>query len=384
VRKLCLRVSFTLLTFTIGVFATKAVRVVYAPLTNVPPVREFTSPKTEMPLQPVANDSESSESDQIVKPHIVSISPYEIKRMVESDALALCERNGDSGYVDFGPIWDELSLSTKEDDESIPKRYSEATKATIYNVKLDDRLGIVTVLQVDFGAGIPDSTLYLVFKHTNGINSGAWTLLGALPYIYGPPFVPPTHSVISDRQHRWLVIDYQTGHGSAFGSGADDWFEISSTGVRKVLSYQNGYFLGYGNLAVDRRTRILKIESRDRIITVGIQFETAYGSQQEASSFKLLHLWTNSRIGTFIKAPGMPRFVLDKTHSEISQGEVDPYCSLEDLSNDDILKYNYLDLVKMAVAGNARQESWLRDFLVKCDNSSEKQSLLETLKKVAQ
>ena len=77
----------------------------------------------------------------------------------------------------------------------------------------------------------------------------------------------------------------------------------------------------------------------------------------------------------------MQKFVLDERHSEMSAEEIDSATEFD--ADSSILKYNYRELVKILVKGNAKQREWLRDFLNKChqcDSSEEKQSLQEALK----
>ena len=64
----------------------------------------------------------------------------------------------------------------------------------------------------------------------------------------------------------------------------------------------------------------------------------------------------------------------------MSAKELNPYYGTgADISNEDILKYNYRDLAKIAVKGNEKQKEWLRNYLNTCDDSVEKQSLQKAL-----
>jgi hypothetical protein len=310
-----------------------------------------------------------------MQPHAVSISPYEIKRLIDEKKLSPC---ADGSMLDFRPILEKLNLKASIESEVFLERCSSSFKAVIHKIELDGKPGKETLLQLDFGE--PYATLYLIFGHMNRHDIAEWDLLGAIPYEYGAPFIPPSHKVRSDGQHLWLVIDHSTGHGTSFGTGSDDWYEVSQNGVRQVLTYQNGFFFGYGNPTVDRDTKVVKCEYRDGISTIILQSTTLYGSydHQTDDSFSL---WTSKRKVTFIRGPGMQKFVLDERHSEMSAEEIDSATEFD--ADSSILKYNYRELVKILVKGNAKQREWLRDFLNKChqcDSSEEKQSLQEALK----
>ena len=310
----------------------------------------------------------------LMQPHAVSISPYEIKRLIEKDKLSPCRDGGYSRVVDFEAIREKLNLKMSD---VLPERCSPRVKAAVQAIELDGKPGKETLLQLDFGE--PYATLYLIFGHIDQHGVAVWNLLGAIPYEYGAPFVPPSHKVRSDGLHSWLIIDHSTGHGSSFGTGSDDWYEINQNGVRQVLTYQNGYFFGYGNPTMDRDTKVLECEYRDGISIITLQSTTNYGSydHQTDDSFTL---WTSKRKAIFIRGPGMPRFVLDALHSEMPAAEIDPSTDID--ADTSILKYNYRELVKVLVKGNAKQRNWLRDFLNKCEHcndSEEKQTLQKAL-----
>ena len=292
-----------------------------------------------------------------------------------TDKLSPCA-NGRS--LDFAPILERLILQTNIESELFAERCGPTAKAMIQPIELDGKPGKETLLQLDFGE--PYATLYLIFGHMNPHDIAEWDLLGAIPYEYSAPFIPASHKVRSDGHHLWLVIDHSTGHGTSFGTGSDDWYEVSQNGVTQVLTYENGFFFGYGNPTVDRDTKVVKGEYRDGISTIIVQSTTLYGSydHQTDDSFSL---WTNKRKATFIRGSGMQKFVLDGRHSEMSEEEIDSSPEFE--ADTSILKYNYRELVKILVKGNAKQREWLRDFLNKCypcDGSEERQSLQRALK----
>jgi len=395
-KKWGLRILSATLTFTVGTFAAIFFGRCLKPAL-IQPVRVSPSIKLQTPPMQIEEDEQATNetqedaqpTDEVeedeplpnevynpIQPRPVSISPYEIKSILDEDKLQPCQRGEYGGFLDFGHIWKRLKLKITDDSE-FPNRCTSSAKAYIYTIELDGKSGDETLLKLDFGE--PSESLYLVFKYVRSQHNAQWHLLGSIPYVYGAPFVPPSHKVISDGQHRWLVIDHSTGHGSAFGSGADNWFEVSESGVKKVLSYQNGLFIGLSNPNVDRRSKILKCEYRAGITTVIVQSSTSFEGYDK-QTYEPFNLWSNKRKAVFIKRPGMKKLILDSRHSEMSAKEINPYYGVDaDISNQDILKYNYRDLARIAAKGNEKQKEWLRGFLHVRNDSSSKQSLQKAL-----
>jgi len=63
----------------------------------------------------------------------------------------------------------------------------------------------------------------------------------------------------------------------------------------------------------------------------------------------------------------------------MSTKELNPYYGYDDISNEDILKYNQRDLSRIAAVGNEKQKEWLRSFLHARDESVLNQSLQKAL-----
>jgi len=70
---------------------------------------------------------------------------------------------------------------------------------------------------------------------------------------------------------------------------------------------------------------------------------------------------------------------LDAYNSELYERAFTAIYLRGSLSGEVFLKYNYRELVRLAVEGNAKQREWLRNYLNDCGESAEKQSLLIVL-----
>ena len=361
------RILLAHLTFGVGIGATNIVRSQRKPAANQQPAYETANIQARPSPPQTAEDTKTKdEIDKVMQPHAVSISPYEIKRLIDEEKLAPCEH---SGFFDFESIWDRLNLEISDGRDAFPARCEYQPRAKATSIELDGKPGDETLLQLDFGGSY--ATLYLIFKHTQS----TWYLLGSIPFQYGAPFEPPSVRVTSDGRHRWLAIEYSTGHGSAFGRSADDWYEVSQSGVQRVLYYENGYFTGYGNPTIDRNTRTVACKYLDGMTAIILQSSTLYGFYD--GRVGPFNLWADRRKAVFIRGPGMREFILDTQHSEMSAVEIEG--SEEEITNADILKYNYRELTRLAISGSARQKDWLRNYLSTCDDGVEKQSLHSAL-----
>jgi hypothetical protein len=51
----------------------------------------------------------------------------------------------------------------------------------------------------------------------------------------------------------------------------------------------------------------------------------------------------------------------------------------ENITPEEVLKYNYRELNRLAAVGNAKQKDWLRNYLADCDDTVERKSLESVL-----
>lgn len=312
--------------------------------------------------------------DEIMRPHAVEISPYEIKRLIDENR----RKSAQQPELDFKPIREQLNIkpaggdsSTMDQDNDYINAYS---KADIFTHELDGQQGKEIILRLY--VGVTWACHYLIFKEDDSQRGAepAWILLG-----YVNAFIrhsDPKHRVLTAGPHRWLAIERVTGYGSGgFGSGAEDWYEVGADGVKKVLSYQTCLYIGLHNPDIERHSTVTKVEYREGIATIVIQTSTSYKGFMEEFGDRF-PLWLGRRRMTFIKGPGMSEFVLDTRHSELLAEELDPYYGSDAcISDEDFLKYNYRELTKLAVSGNAKQKEWLHNYLKQCNETPENKSL---------
>lgn len=372
-----LRILSALLTFTLGTGATIIGWRYFKPIL-IQPVRVAPKIDFQLPSPQIAENTEPTvKADEIMKPHPVSISPYEIKRIIDGNNKADLQGQ----RYNLEPIWKQIGIEKSEDDLN-QCNYS-ICPADIFMLELDGKPGKETILRI----GTEVTNFYLIFKPISVRRSTgeSWKMLGYIEAF--TRWSDEKYRVESIGTQHWLVVEETTGHGSGFGSYADTWYEVSEKGVMPVLSYQTSLFAATWGVepGIDRKTKISKIDYRDGITTVTVRLSTSYNGYREPQHLspqqtnERLHLWTDKREATFIKGPGMQKFVFDPLHSELTEKELDPnYGDGESLNDEEFLKYNYRALLKIANERWTKRKEWLFDFLKSCGDSLEKQSLFET------
>jgi hypothetical protein len=223
------------------------------------------------------------------------------------------------------------------------------------------------------------SDRYLIFTHRviQPQPGEAWILLG---YIDAFTWWGDLSSrrIVTVGTERWLAIEEIGAHGSGFYCHGVTWYEVSEKGIVPVLSYQSDLgILSGANPMMQRQTSVADLQYENGITTVVLRTSTSYDVDQ----YPNLHLWTKQSKAVFVKEYGAQKFNFDSLHSEILEKELDPgYGDAVASTKEEFLKYNYRDLIKIAI-GDSKRKAWLVDFLKDCGDSQEKRSLQKALER---
>jgi hypothetical protein len=380
-----LRILSALLTFTVGTGAAiigwRYLKPDVLQSVRVAPNINLYLP--QLPPPQIAEDTQLTvKADEVMKPHPVSISPYEIKFLIDQNNKADEQQQGNG--LDFGPIWARLGIK----QEASKKKFlvddvcNGNCEALLSILELDGKPGKEVLLRLF--RQVTDEYIYLIFKRANPqSNKARWILLGYIPVCI---WYEDSHQRVETiGTNKWLVITHNAGHGSAYGREDDDWYEVSDNGVTLAFSYYVHEYDGM-NPATESKTKIVKSTLRNGVPTITLQVSYLYLDYDESGD--RLPLWREKAKATFAKKRKSSKFVPDFSKSEMSAEGIcdltasDDSCQSESSGNTTFLQYNYEELSGIAARGNEKQKEWLRNFLKDCDESVEKQSLQKALEGV--
>jgi hypothetical protein len=362
VRRPSLKITITCLTFIVGVGVTLVLRQSHPPAGN----RIVSRLSDEQPQAAVV--FKLAVAPETSRPHPVSISPYEIKRLIDANAR---DAKRQPTVLPLEPIWEQLHISLPDGDY-FQTECNGNCEADIFKLELDGKSGMETLLRV----GIPAASyFYLVFKQTGAQSaSGGWTLMGDTATGWRSL---PSHRVEKCGTARWLVIDSTTGLGSGYHTETEDWYEFDDDGMHTVLSYQTKHFAmpWAATPGLQRETKVLKITCNNEATTIVLLSSASYKGEKES-----LRLWTNKRRVAFVRKAGARPFTFDPLRSEMSAQELDTdYGEGVGITDAEFLKYNYRQLAEIAAGRDAKRKAWLLEFLNTCDDGPVKESLRKAL-----
>jgi hypothetical protein len=359
-------------TLAVGLIAGSVARFAPAPAVKVQPPSGAAEVKVRPAPPPVPEPTPPPAG--IMRPHSVSISPYEIKRLIDENNRAAGRRQA-AEELDLAEVRTRLMM----DGEDTGFNYGVCNgncEAYILPLELDGEPGREILLRLT--AEVTWGYCYLIFKRQFGA-SADWVLLGHVDKFIR--YTDPQEKVVAAGANRWLVLGRTSGYGSGFGSYTNDWYEVGKDGVAPVLSYMTEFYMGGANhLITSRTTKLLSLTESGGVTTVVLSVSTSREGYV-AGERDPLHLWSNKRKATFIKGPYMEKFIFDPLRSEIAEKELSPDSGFDDavaVTNDEFLKYNYRELLKIASEHWTRRKDWLFEFLKSCGDSVEKRSLLDT------
>ena len=81
----------------------------------------------------------------------------------------------------------------------------------------------------------------------------------------------------------------------------------------------------------------------------------------------------------YVKRSNSKTYHFDASESELSRHELESVYNIDSLTGEDFLKYNYEDLLKIALGNNGKLRDWLRQYLDECSNVSQKRDLRKAL-----
>ncbi|MFL6207939.1 MAG: hypothetical protein ACJ74W_03775 [Pyrinomonadaceae bacterium] len=352
-QRYAVRVSIALITFASGIAIATFAFTLRQPQVKRPPC-----PQVEVKQQ----------AERVSPPPVVYQPREKPKSMSPYDLWIYIDRNAD--HPDLQSIWRELGIKAE-----LLKTCANC-EAQLFDVELDGQPGREVLLRV---TGWGEECRYLVFNQAGDPrkNSG-WKLVGHIDSDFGR-YRMPEHSILVGAGRSWLIINFQGASGSGVALFFNRVFEVTKTRIRDVLSFtsdghQSDPVSDTGVTDRDFYADIINMERRGATEFMEIRFAASYYNDAGI-------MWGHNRKAVFVKGAKSKRFILNNSMSELSEHEIDAVFHIDSLSNEDLLRYNYADLIRIGTGKNAKQREWLRHFINLCEASPEKRNLAKLLRK---
>jgi hypothetical protein len=308
-------------------------------------------------LQPISTPSELLKPG--VEPQQEPVSPFAIRRYIAEH-----RRDESASLKEF---WRRLGITIERWQEC--RQY----EAHIFRLQLDNEPGPEVMLRLNnrFGGG---DFLYLIFKLRKANHKTTWKLLRVIDESRQPR-VPPQR-IINIGNHRWLVLTTLEGGGSGFSLFRDTWYEVDRRGMSPVLSYTTRKTL-HGFPELNSSSRILSAKFESGRTRVTVRFSLRYIGVDVAGQDH--PLWRKIQIASFIKPTRAKEFVLDPRRSSVTERELTVIYGDEEIIANEILKYNYPYLLRIAAGREGKAKKWLWYFIHDISDSPERRQLKKLL-----
>lgn len=292
------------------------------------------------------------------------VSPYEISRYLKE------HRNDDE--FSMAEFWQCLGIDSANGNW-------QGCDVDLFHLSLDNEPGNEVLLRL-YSWG---NCRYLLFKPTMKSRRRSWRFLGVIDKRQDNP--PAPHKLVSTASQRWLVITYEADRGSGYGLNYQDWYVVTSKGIKKVLSYPAGrYFSGWGSgLEAWSDSAILKVREEAGLATISLRFTISYSTSiWEKHRDKSIKLWRKNQLVGFKQVADSKEFVFDQANSQLTKREMNALYDGLFTACDDVLRYNYPQLVRIAKGKPLAVKAWLKKYLNDCSDSPKRKALLRRLRKV--
>lgn len=237
---------------------------------------------------------------------------------------------------------------------------------------LDDDPGMEVLLRIS------DNTQatyrYLIFK-SGKLNSGeVWKLVGFIDHDISQYQVPQHYFFISHGR-AWLVVTVQERWGTGFALYYDRIFTITGGQLREVLELPSeGHLSSFSMVpTVNFSSRIMDYEKGSGVESLLVEFSSSYSAED-------LFTWMKRQLVVFSRTSDKKDFSFNPNKSQMSQRELNLLFELSGTGNEDLLKYNYAPLVKVARGSNLESKLWIGRFLNQCEAGPDTKRLRQLLR----
>lgn len=274
--------------------------------------------------------------------------------------------------IDLRPIWQSLRI-----ESSLPHKCKECIAET-FDIEGLNQQGHTVALRITWGSG--NHYQYLMFRKAVSSATERWKFIGHIDS-GGQPFAPPVHRVEIGENRAWFVIRELWGQSSDSKAYGEVWYEIGENDLKQVLSYplsgesrlcQKGFSYSY-------RSILSRHASMNGNYTVPIQLLISYNITDCEKGKAAPVLFTKEQKAFYIWNDAQKRFQLDAAQSDVTEKEIKSIFSIEGPTDEDFAQYNFDQLSEIAKSGDAKQQYWLKQFLIRLKDSPQKTALMKAI-----
>lgn len=350
---------------------------------------EALAPKPPGELQASPDQTQT----QARNPH--SVNPLEIERLI-NESKRVWKKSAVRQDVNLVPMWKDFGI----DERQLENCGSGDCEAEALKLDLDGQFPDEVVLKINNF----HFCRFLVFtpNRSSRADKTNWNFRGHIDWEFNR-YEMARQRIARANGRPWLVIRGQAGSGTGYSLYQEMFYELTSDGLRPVLSYPiEGHTYPWpAGLGRSFRARVQPGTNGEIVIVYEVDYEVARYADKKfkklgVNRHRVCYTWNNHQ-RAFVFSPACS----DTSEEEISviagietdvvdEGEQIGGTTFYSMSEhkafvgggyDVFLKYNFPVLMKIANSKNEAERDWLREFLKDCDDTPKKTELLDALAK---
>ena len=311
----------------------------------------------------------------------LSISPYKIQKYITA-----------GNHSDISLIWRELGIPAElstvyprvgivPDDPAIFDE-CEDCRAEIHPLTWKNRKDKLVALKIYQPWGF---CRFLIFRPLQGSRADKpkWQFIGHADHDFAR-YDMPEHRTEKLGNGTYFVMTAQGLSGTGVSLQYERWYELSSDGMKEVLSLPvRGHECpGPTTLCRTFSARVDKAKSSNRRVRVLYKAQyTGYRFLLDGQSFEDIFLFATQKHAVYVRDKADNDFTLSPVESEMTAEEIRLTYSISGLTCEDFVRFNRAPLRKLTAQPDDSRKSWLKRYLQECERSADGNNLMEELTK---
>lgn len=273
--------------------------------------------------------------------------------------------------ADLTKMWRAVGIKDNDGPHSVARCGGCAAETFFYD--LDDEPENAEALLKVFDR-TSESARFVVLKE---VRRDHWRALGHAD-VWGK-YIEPHHMMLLSDGKPWLVIRGQGASGSGVALYIDYIYQVIGGRWRLVAGFAGE---GYQSGMPDGPTRTfsarpVSCEVRDgrSIVELDLYVGYSFYDPDADRDHSYRHLFSKRQRATVVRRLGADSDSVDPGRSNLSQREFDEVYYVDSLDYEDLVKYNFDELSRIASGNNRRLRKWLRKFLGTLESTGEVRKL---------